>query len=187
MGTNRERALDAAIRLLGTSGLRALTHARVDAEAGLPPGSTSNHFRTRDALLNGVVEHMVVSELPAVGAAVLPSTPEGLVTELTRLLDFLTGPSRTMTSARMVLLVEASHDATLRAGLATGRAAMEQAIRPALVGLGAPDPDALLAALAAAFEGMFLHRIARHAEIDPRPVFEIIVRGGLSAAPSPDP
>ena len=36
-------------------GVRALSHARVDERAGLPPGSTSNWFRTRRALLGGVV------------------------------------------------------------------------------------------------------------------------------------
>jgi DNA-binding transcriptional regulator YbjK len=37
------------LKLLGTEGLRALTHARVDECAGIPKGSTSNYFRTRAA------------------------------------------------------------------------------------------------------------------------------------------
>ena len=155
--------------LLGTSGLRSLTHARVDARAGLPPGSTSNYFRTREALLIGVVEHMVSAEAPAVDAAVLPRTADDLATELTRLFEFLMGPNKTMTTARMVLLLEASHDDALRAALAAGRTAMERAIMPTLIALGAPEPRALMAALAAAFEGMFLHRIARHADWTPSP------------------
>lgn len=176
--SNRERALQAAVELLGTSGLRALTHARVDAGAGLPPGSTSNHFRTRRALLTGVVEHMAVVETPEIDA-LRARTPDELADELVRLFEFLTGPSRTMTTARMVLLVEASHDEDLRAQLAAGRAGMERLIIPTLVALGAPDPQALMDAVAAAFEGMYLHRIARHADIDPEPVFRLILRGGL--------
>jgi DNA-binding transcriptional regulator YbjK len=39
------RVLEAAVVLLGTEGLRALAHARVDEQAGLPKGSTSNYFR----------------------------------------------------------------------------------------------------------------------------------------------
>ena len=48
--TSKTRALDAAIDLLGTQGLRALAHTRVDERASLPKGSTSNYFRTRQAL-----------------------------------------------------------------------------------------------------------------------------------------
>jgi DNA-binding transcriptional regulator YbjK len=178
--TNRERALDAAIELLGTEGLRALTHARVDAQAGLPRGSTSNYFRTRAALLEGVVAHMVDRESPAVSNAVLaPDSPAELVDELVRFYEFLTGPNRTMTTARMVLLVEASHDAALRAALAQGRAVFERLMVPALIRLGATEPEKVADALAVAFEGLYLHRIGRHADPDPRSVFELIIGSAL--------
>jgi AcrR family transcriptional regulator len=176
---NRERALEAAVELLGTAGMRALTHARVDARAGLPPGSTSNHFRTRAALVKGVLDHMLAVETPVVDAMALARTPAELVTEIVRVYEFLTGPSRTMTTARMVLLLEASHDETLRAELAAGRASFERLVMPSLVALGAPDPQALMDALASAIEGMYLHRIARHADIDPEPVIRLVLRGGL--------
>ena len=42
---------DAALRLIGTAGTRALTHRGVDAEAGLPAGSTSYYCRRRVDLL----------------------------------------------------------------------------------------------------------------------------------------
>src|SRR5690606_10456815 len=42
MPTNRERSLRAAVEILATGGIRALTHRRVDEQAGLPEGSTSN-------------------------------------------------------------------------------------------------------------------------------------------------
>ena len=40
--TTKERSLEAAVALLGEEGIRALTHARIDARAELPAGSTSN-------------------------------------------------------------------------------------------------------------------------------------------------
>ena len=52
----KTRAIDAAIDLVGTHGLRALAHTRVDERAGLPKGSTSNYFRTDQALLSGIVD-----------------------------------------------------------------------------------------------------------------------------------
>ena len=57
---NRQEALlDAAIRVLGSGGPRQLTHRAVDAEAGVPVGSTSNYFRTREALVDAVVARFV--------------------------------------------------------------------------------------------------------------------------------
>jgi hypothetical protein len=94
--------------------------------------------------------------------------------------EFLTGPSRTMTTARMVLLVGASHDPALRAALALGRAALERLIIPALVRLGAAEAKAATDALAVCCEGLYLHRIARHADPDARSVFELVVRSALA-------
>lgn len=42
---------DTAIAILAERGMRGLTHRAIDEVAGLPPGSTSNHARTRAALL----------------------------------------------------------------------------------------------------------------------------------------
>ena len=49
---------DAAIDLLAEEGMRALTHRAVDARAGLPLGTTSAYFRTRQALLTAVVKRL---------------------------------------------------------------------------------------------------------------------------------
>jgi DNA-binding transcriptional regulator YbjK len=63
-GSNRQRVVDAAIELLGREGVRALTHLRIDQHAGPPKGTASNYFRIRAALLHGVGDAMVASELP---------------------------------------------------------------------------------------------------------------------------
>ena len=57
-----QRLLDAAIDVLGTRGMRQLTHRAVDAAAGLPVGSTSNRFRTRESLLVGVLRRILERE-----------------------------------------------------------------------------------------------------------------------------
>lgn len=180
MPSNRERALVAAVQLLGTEGLRSLTHVRVDERAGLPKGSTSNHFRTRAALLEGVVAWMVDRELPEVGAAAEPETVDELVEALAGLFEFMMGPNRTVTAARMVLIMEAAHDPALRDALSRGRAAMEATLLPALARLGASDPQLATDALAACFEGLFLHDLGRHAQVDARPVLALVVRAALA-------
>ena len=56
----RRRALtDAGLRVLAVSGARGLTHRAVDTEAGVPVGTASNYFRSRDALLGALGERIM--------------------------------------------------------------------------------------------------------------------------------
>lgn len=45
---------DAGLRVLAALGARGLTHRAVDREAGVPPGTASNYFGSRDALLGAL-------------------------------------------------------------------------------------------------------------------------------------
>jgi len=54
----RDDLVDAALQVLAQGGLKGLTHRAVDAEAGLPSGSTANIFRTRDSLVRALLEEM---------------------------------------------------------------------------------------------------------------------------------
>jgi DNA-binding transcriptional regulator YbjK len=47
----RQRIIDAAIRVVGKSGIAGLSHRTVAAEADVPLGSTTYHFASRDELL----------------------------------------------------------------------------------------------------------------------------------------
>lgn len=180
MTSNRERALAAAIDLLGTEGLRGLTHARVDDRADLPKGSTSNYFRSRAALLDGVVDAMVRQETPEVAATLKPVTPDDLVDELCRLYEYMTGPNVVATRARMALWTEATTNPGVRQALLRGRALMTSMLVPALASLGVRDPLAASDTLGACVQGLFLQQFARGEAIDPRPMVEIIVRGALA-------
>jgi DNA-binding transcriptional regulator YbjK len=55
----RHALADAGLRVLAESGARGLTHRAVDTEAGVPLGTTSNYFRSRDALLGGLGERIM--------------------------------------------------------------------------------------------------------------------------------
>ncbi|MET8762376.1 TetR family transcriptional regulator [Lentzea sp. NPDC004782] len=178
--SNRDRALAAAVELLGTEGLRGLTHARVDDRADLPKGSTSNYFRSRAALLDGVVDWMVRSETPQVEATFKPASPEELIDQLCHIYGFMTGPNAVMVKARMVLWVEAATNPQVRRALLRGRAAMTSMLVPALASLGVRDPLAASDAIGMCVQGLFLQQFARDEAIDPRPLLEIIVRGALA-------
>lgn len=47
----RQRIIDAAIRVVGEKGIAGLSHRAVAAEADVPLGSTTYHFKTLDDLL----------------------------------------------------------------------------------------------------------------------------------------
>lgn len=180
MRSLRDRALDAAIELVGTQGLKALTHRRIDERADLPPGSTSNYFRTRDTLLRGVADAILEREISGMRATFAPQSAEELLEAMVALLDRTTEDQRTLTSARLVLFMEASHNPALRESLGRGRTTFEAALQRALAELGATDPVAATRAMMACAEGLILHRVARHDDSDIRPVLELVVRAALA-------
>ncbi|MGW4668186.1 TetR/AcrR family transcriptional regulator [Streptosporangium sandarakinum] len=79
----RRRALaDAAIELLASSGVHGLTHRAVERHTGLPPGTASNYFRDREALLVAAAERIVELHHADTGRAVgHPATLVDLLTE----------------------------------------------------------------------------------------------------------
>ena len=61
MAKNDERRrllADAGLAVLAREGSRGLTHRAIDEAAGVPVGTTSNYFRTREALVSGLVERI---------------------------------------------------------------------------------------------------------------------------------
>ncbi|MGD9528474.1 MAG: TetR/AcrR family transcriptional regulator, partial [Pseudonocardia sp.] len=115
--TRRETLLDAAVRVLGGRGMRALTHRAVDAEAGVPVGSTANYFSTREALLEAIVEWVSAREranFDEIAQTVCPTTPAELARVLAAATRDAVGVHRDLTLARYAILVEAGHNATIR-------------------------------------------------------------------------
>jgi DNA-binding transcriptional regulator YbjK len=180
MKSLRDRALDAAIELLGTQGLKALTHRRIDERADLPPGSTSNYFRTRDALLRGVADAILEREVAGMQATFAPQSGEEFLEGLVALLDRTTKDQHTLTSARLALFMEASHNPALRERFDRGRTILEAALQRALRELGARDAVASTRAVMACAEGLILHRVARYDDSDIRPILELVVRAALA-------
>lgn len=66
----RQALADAAIDLLASSGVHGLTHRAVEKESGLPPGTASNYFRSREALLVATAERIVELHLADMAGAV---------------------------------------------------------------------------------------------------------------------
>lgn len=174
MAGTRERALDAAVVLLGTEGVRALSHARVDDRAGLPPGSTSNWFRTRRALLGGVVDWIAESERADVDPTGMPHVtgPADLVDGLCAMTELQTSRYAVRTRARYALFLELSGDPELVEPLLRQRRQFEVWTEGVVAAAGIPDPGPAARALMALAEGLLLHRLTVDATLDMRPAIE---------------
>ena len=162
MPTRQEQLLDAAIAVLGSQGTRQLTHRAVDAAAGLPSGSTSNYFKTREALVAAVVERFAARDRATwemLASVVAPRTPEELAAALAAYVRRAVGPDRSVTIARYVLFVEAA----LRADVAQQMSETAREIRgwgaQWLVSIGAADPAGACELILDQIEGMILHSV----------------------------
>ena len=174
----RERALEAAVELLGAEGVRALSHARVDDRAGLPPGSTSNWFRTRRALLAGVVDWMAERERADFDPAAMPtiSGVDELIEGLCAMTALQTGPFAARTRARYALFLELADDPELGEPMRRQRVEFERWTERIVTSVGIPDPVPATKALMALGDGLLLHRLTVDPTLDLRPVIERAVR-----------
>lgn len=177
MAATKERALEAAVELLGTDGVRALSHARVDERAGLPAGSTSNWFRTRRALLGGIIDWMAEQERADFSPALLERpTPEAIIEGLCAVFLLETGPFAARTRARYALFLELAADDELLAPLSRQRREFEQWTDRLVAEAGIPDPVPAARTIMALGDGLVLHRLTVDPELDARPVIERAVR-----------
>ncbi len=106
------RIADAAIEILAERGMRGLTHRAVDEAAGLPAGSTSNHARTRAALLALTLARL--TELERAIFSDLSPEPGGLVETLAQMMHRALHRDRHVTIARYELALEATRRPELR-------------------------------------------------------------------------
>ncbi|MFC4373182.1 TetR/AcrR family transcriptional regulator [Nocardia halotolerans] len=181
MATKREQVLDAAIEVLGTGGSRALTHRAVDRAADLPPGSASNYYRTREALLCGVAERLEQrdhTDLTALNRLFGPATVEHLIAALTLFLTHATTTDRVRTQARLALLGESQAVPALHESVRRGHHRLRTwAIdMGASVGLTATATGILVDYL----DGAVIHRLTgAEAGKDPRAALEQLVHALL--------
>ncbi|AYM40971.1 TetR family transcriptional regulator [[Mycobacterium] chelonae subsp. gwanakae] len=120
----RAEVIAAAIEVAGTMGVGGLTYRSVDAAANVPSGTTSNHFRTRDALLLGVIveiEKLRRAFWRALVTEINPTTVADLVGIGTAYANGAVGMMSTRVRAYMALLMEGWSHPELREPLQRGR------------------------------------------------------------------
>jgi len=113
----RAQILDAAVDILADTGVGGLTHRQVDARAGLPAGTTSNYFRTRQALLQATAARTVElhwQRVAFVQTIIGPMSRDGVRALMTRLLSEPDEQFRRATLARFELFLEGTRRPELR-------------------------------------------------------------------------
>jgi DNA-binding transcriptional regulator YbjK len=159
----RERLLDAAIRVLGDRGMRALTHRAVDAEAGVAAGSTANYFSTREALFEAIVERVSAMErdhFDELAAKVCATAPAELGRAIAGFAQAATGIHRALTLSRYAILVEAGHNAKIRNQLAETGSRVNAWFANWLRLIGSRHPDHDVHVLGNYITGLMLHQLA---------------------------
>ncbi|RJQ80728.1 TetR/AcrR family transcriptional regulator [Pseudonocardiaceae bacterium YIM PH 21723] len=158
----RTKVLAAAVEVLGAGGSRALTHRAVDAAAGMPAGSTSNYFRTRNALVTGVLEYL--SEIGIAAIQELAGMPRPVdVAEFARLMagmyTHLLEHGRLAQVARRVVFTEAAWNAELQAAIGEAGVPFQRLMADWLRSLGAADPEPDARLLMIFLDGLLADRL----------------------------
>ncbi|MEU6202527.1 TetR/AcrR family transcriptional regulator [Micromonospora musae] len=163
MPSRQERLLDAAIGILGSQGVRALTHRAVDAAAAVPTGSTANYFKTRDALIGAVVDRFAERDRAtwqAIAGFVRPTTKAELAAALIAYVHRALDHERATTVARYGLFVEAALRPELQERLAEAAGAIRTWGMGWLRAIGSTDPEGECTAILDYLDGVIFHQLA---------------------------
>lgn len=120
--TNEQRRTaltDAAIDVVIRAGLHGLSHLAVDEAANLPRGTTSNYFRSRDALLEAMTRRLMELHF-ALMKEHLAEKPDrqGLIESLSAILEHALTEYRGRYLAMLELALEGTRDPETRRGIA---------------------------------------------------------------------
>src|SRR5215204_1838531 len=137
----REQILEATLRVIGRSGREAVTHRAVAQEAGVPLGSTTYYFDSRDDLLGQALEHVARRETERYAA--MAGELRGAKTPR-QLADMLLSE----------LWLEASRRPELRDAAQAWCAAVQLAVARAMEKLGSTNPAADASLVVAAIDGL---------------------------------
>lgn len=151
-----ELIADTALTLLAERGMRGLTHRAVDERAGLPQGSTSNHARTRQALLEAAVRRLAELEarVLAPGQLLAVSGPAGAAAGLAHALHrYLTGSTELLV-CRYELALEATRRPDLRAFYDDAGRRFREPLVALMTTAGSAEPERHALSVVAWAEGM---------------------------------
>lgn len=179
-----EQLLTAAVEVVADRGMRGLTHRAVDAHAGLPQGSTSNVFRTRQALVAGILAHLLTSETAEMASRLPPVTRDELLDDAVRMVEYLLGPGLHFTKARYAIFLEAMSHPELREEVAAAAARLIDALADVVAEVVPGDRKQVrtrAALVLEALDAVLLGRVARPLPVADPLAVRILVGAALDA------
>ena len=179
----RQRIANAGIALIARGGTHRLTHRAVDAEAGLPNGSTSYYARSRRDLIRLVMEQLSAESQADLTDIEVPGklTVRQATDLVGRLAERLILNSDAQ-AARFALMFEVRDDDELRRELtvdAPVRSSFDEKAVKLLRALGATDPEGTASEFVALVDAVLMYRAVEAAPIDPVGVVETYLTGLL--------
>jgi DNA-binding transcriptional regulator YbjK len=174
--------LQTTLRLIADEGIDAVTHRSVAEAAGVPLGSTTYWFASRQDMLSQALEHFARLEIEKLRehlGAVLGRhlSRKRLVDEFTDLIAPQLGEARWRTIAQYALLNEAARQPELERVCREWTAAWQETVAEVFDSLRAPDPDLEARMFLAMLDGLLLEQLATPDE-DPK---ENVIRPTLRA------
>jgi TetR/AcrR family transcriptional regulator, regulator of biofilm formation and stress response len=182
----REVILDAALALIAERGTEQLTHRSVAEEAGVPLGSTTYYFASRDELVREAFRRYVVRVLDLLGEMSREQRPRdaaGLVELLVEIARReVSGGLRWTVIVEYELVLRAARDPELVADYHGYERALASGLAEVLETLGAPQPFDSARTLIALVRGFEMDGLTRP-DADPEdlrrrlgPVVELVLR-----------
>lgn len=164
LGTDRRRLLaEGAVELLAEEGAHGLTHRRLDRKLGLPEGSTSNVFSSRDELLAGALAALVDIDLAEIGLDAPPEvrSPRQAAEVFGDVVaGWLAPAARARLVARYELLLESSRRPALQEAFLAHRVQFAGLAEWLADAAGCEDPGRRGAELVAWADGVLLDHVA---------------------------
>lgn len=164
MPDRRTQLLDAALAVVADKGMKGLTHRAVDAAAGLAEGTTSNYYRNRTALVEGVLDHLLELDAELLrdqGPAGPPKDAGELAGQLASMVVLLATQHAGINRARMAFSLDRPEAVTAGHLLLVGN------LERALTALGVQDAAARARDVADYGDGLLLHLLTVRRDDEP--------------------
>lgn len=161
LSPRRRQLLDAALHVIADQGLKGLTHRAVDRHAGLPEGSCSAYWRTRNALQAALTEYVAASLLADVDALteqIRVCGPDDEQASVAATLELFLRwlDQRELLVARLELTMAATRDDELAQLLGDHRARLIGIVEEIMTAAGKEHGEARAEALVASYDGILL-------------------------------
>jgi TetR/AcrR family transcriptional regulator, regulator of biofilm formation and stress response len=167
----RGAIVDAAVRIIATRGLPALTHRAVAREAKVPLAATTYYFASKDEILREALEALAAAEVERLAELAARIREISSADKLASLVAEALFPDPEDAERRWIaqfeIYLEAARDPALRPAVEHWRAAFVEVAESALRVAGAPEPEGRAELAVAGMNGLLLDRIRGIGE-DPR-------------------